>query len=306
MNQLTVFTPTYNRASTLPRLYESLLRQSADPASFEWLVIDDGSTDGTRALVQGWQDERRISIRYIYQPNGGMHVAHNTAFRNIDSELCVCIDSDDYLTDDAVEVMLDFWQRNGSPDLAGFIGLNVNARGRVVGPTFPYGLKELYIEQMRPLLHSDADKKKVFRTAIIKQYPEYPVFPGEKYVGLYYKYFCIGFDHKFLTLNHPLCVVRYRKDGSGYNMYRQYWDNPRGFAFYRLTEMQHTPSLWRRYKVCAHYVSSSIRARDRHFLRRSPRKALTLAAIPAGIVLYCVIRHNVRRGKSLNPNRIKS
>ena len=94
MIKLTVFTPAYNRAHTLPRTYESLVKQ--DCKNFIWLIVDDGSTDQTEALVRKWQTENSgFEIRYIYKPNGGMHTAHNTAYENIDTELNICIDSDD-------------------------------------------------------------------------------------------------------------------------------------------------------------------------------------------------------------------
>ena len=99
MATLTVFTPTFNRAYCLHLCYESLLRQTC--TDFEWLVVDDGSTDNTRALVNGWIQDGKISVRYIYKENGGMHTGYNTAYDNIDTELAVCIDSDDYMPDDA-------------------------------------------------------------------------------------------------------------------------------------------------------------------------------------------------------------
>lgn len=97
MKTLTIFTPAYNRAHTLGRTYASLLRQTCD--DFEWLIVDDGSKDSTQSLVEGWIQEGKISIRYIYQENQGMHGAHNTAYRNIYTELNTCIDSDDYMPD---------------------------------------------------------------------------------------------------------------------------------------------------------------------------------------------------------------
>ena len=83
MATLTVFTPAYNRAHTIGRTYESLCRQTCK--DFCWLIVDDGSTDGTQQLVEGWMAENKIPIRYIYQENQGMHGAHNTAYRNIDT-----------------------------------------------------------------------------------------------------------------------------------------------------------------------------------------------------------------------------
>ena len=102
MPLLTVFTPAYNRAHTLPRTYESLCRQ--DCKDFIWLIIDDGSTDNTSELVKEWMSkDNGFEIRYIYKENGGMHTAHNVAYEHIDTELNTCIDSDDKLAEGAAE-----------------------------------------------------------------------------------------------------------------------------------------------------------------------------------------------------------
>ena len=104
---LTVFTPAYNRAQTLPRTYESLKNQSCK--DFVWLIVDDGSTDQTKELAEKWQkEEKTFKIEYIYKKNGGMHTAHNVAYENIHTELNTCIDSDDKMAVEAVaKVMRD-------------------------------------------------------------------------------------------------------------------------------------------------------------------------------------------------------
>ena len=104
MALLTVFTPTYNRAHTLHRTYESLCNQ--DCKDFIWLIIDDGSTDHTDDLVKSLQQkDNGFEIQYIYKENGGMHTAHNTAYENIYTELNVCIDSDDKMAPGAVRMI---------------------------------------------------------------------------------------------------------------------------------------------------------------------------------------------------------
>ena len=294
---LTVFTPAYNRAHTITRTYESLCRQTSK--DFEWLVIDDGSTDNTRELVEKWIEEDKIPIRYIYQQNQGMHGAHNTAYKNIDTELNTCIDSDDYMPDDAVEKICSFWEKHGSDRYAGIIGLDVTERRKVIGTSFPAGLKETTLGDFY-LQGGSGDKKLVYRTSVIRQYPEYPLFEGERYVGLAYKYMLIDQDYKLLTLNEPLVVVEYQGDGSSVNMYRQYWNNPNGFAFFRKTEMMTTKSVKRRFMVCIHYVSSSFIAKNKHFIKESPRKLTTILAIPFGYLLYRYITHKVKKNAKMN------
>jgi glycosyltransferase involved in cell wall biosynthesis len=100
-------------------------------------VVDDGSSDNTRELVEHWISEGEISIRYIYQKNQGMHGAHNTAYRNISTELNTCIDSDDFMPDDAVEKILTFWRQHGNNQVAGIVGLDVTQDGKVIGTPFP-------------------------------------------------------------------------------------------------------------------------------------------------------------------------
>ena len=197
---LTIFTPAYNRAHTITRTYESLCRQTCK--DFKWLIIDDGSTDNTRRLVEKWIEENKIPIRYIYQQNQGMHGAHNTAYKNIDTELNTCIDSDDYMPDDAVEKICSFWKERGSDRYAGIIGLDVTENGKVIGSGFPEGLEETTLGDFY-LQGGSGDKKLVYRTDVIQKYPEYPLFEGERYVGLGYKYQLIDQDYSLLTLNEP-------------------------------------------------------------------------------------------------------
>lgn len=295
MYTLTVFTPAYNRAHTIGRTYESLCRQTCK--DFEWLVIDDGSSDDTRELVENWIEEAKIPIRYIYQQNQGMHGAHNTAYRNIFTELNTCIDSDDYMPDDAVEKIVGFWREHRSEKYAGIIGLDRAEGGGIIGTSFPdkmvaTTLQNFYANGGR------GDKKLVYRTEVIRNYPEYPIFEGEKYVGLAYKYTLIDRDYELLTLNEPLVIVDYQADGSSASMYRQYWRNPKGFAFFRRTEMVCAPTLRRRFISCIHYVSSCIIARNPKWLAESPKKLLTCCALPFGIILFSIIRYKVRRNAS--------
>ena len=290
MKTLTIFTPAYNRAHTLGRTYESLLRQTCD--DFEWLIVDDGSKDSTQELVERWMQEGKISIRYIYQENQGMHGAHNTAYRNIYTELNTCIDSDDYMPDDAVETIVNFWKTYGSDKHAGIIGLDCTENGNIIGTSFPNEVKETTLSGFYAN-GGKGDKKIVYRTDIIKQYPEYPIFKGEKYVGLSYKYALIDQDYTLLVINKPLVIVEYQIDGSSMNIYKQYWNNPKGFIFLRKVEMVTTSDLMRKFKICIHYVSSSLIAKDYSFISKSPCKLLTVLAIPLGFLLYEYIKYKV-------------
>ena len=289
MALLTIFTPTYNRAHTLPRIYRSLLEQ--DSRNFVWLIVDDGSTDGTEELVRGWQSvDNGFEIRYIHKENGGMHTAHNAAYRNIDTELNVCVDSDDDLAPGAVSAIEKKWDEVADLDYAGLIGLDADMEnGALIGSGFPARLTETTLCGYYSC-GGKGDKKLVYRTDVINRYPEYPVFPGEKYLALAYKYRLIDQDYKLAVLDRVLCRVEYQPDGSTNNMFRQYLRNPNGFAFWRKVCMQYPESKKRVFVDCIHYVSSSLIAKNKHFIKESPKKLLTVLAVPFGVLLTVYIK----------------
>ncbi len=283
MPTLTIFTPAYNRAHTLPRTYESLLHQ--DCKDFEWLIVDDGSQDNIGELVKQWQQrDNGFEIRYICKENGGMHTAHNTAYANIDTELNTCIDSDDCLAKGAVRRILQKWESVREKGYAGMIALDSDMQGNVIGKGFPEELEETTLMGYYAA-GGAGDKKLIYRTNVIKSYPDYPVFEGEKYVALAYKYRLIDQDYKLAVLSEVVCNVDYQPDGHSQGMWKEYVRSPRGFAFWRKTCMQYPESSKRLVVDCIHYVADSLIAGDRHFIRESPRRKLTWLCLPFGYIL---------------------
>lgn len=286
MKKLTVFTPTFNRAYCLEQCYKSLTQQTSK--DFVWLIIDDGSSDDTKELVDKWISENRIQIQYQWQENQGMHGAHNRAYELITTELNVCIDSDDYMPDDAVEKILSFWKKYGSDKISGIIGLDAYTNGEIIGSKLPIEMESTLFD-----LYSKhgvtGDKKLVYRTELTKKFC-YPIFGNEKYVGLAYKYYKIDESFKMLLMNDVICIVEYLPDGSSMNMLKQYRENPKGFAFYR-KELMKLPfaSLKFKFRQAVHYVSSSLLMKNRNFINHSPSKGLTVLALPFGFLLYLYI-----------------
>ena len=282
---LTIFTPAFNRAYTLNKCYESLKNQTVK--DFKWLIVDDGSTDNTKDLVNEWICEGILDITYKYQENQGMHGAHNTAYKLIDTELNVCIDSDDYMPNDAVEKIINFWENNEiDKDIAGFIGLDAYGDGSIIGDSFPETLRKTTLFEINNKYKIQGDKKIVYRSEVSKKYP-YPLYKDEKYVGLAYKYYKIDEDYKLLTMNEVLCIVEYMEDGSSLNMFSQYLKNPKGFAFYRIENMKNSrATLSFKFKENIHYVSSSLISKNKTFIKESPCKGLTILSLPFGYLLY--------------------
>ena len=291
MALLTIFTPAYNRAHTIKRTYESLLKQNNK--DFIWLIIDDGSTDCTKELAKEWMStDNGFEIQYVYKENGGMHTAHNIAYEHIDTVLNICIDSDDYLAEDAVNKIINKWEEVKDLDYAGIIGLDADLEGHIIGKGFSKDLSETTLSGYYAS-GGAGDKKLVYKTDIIKKYPPYPVFEGEKYVALAYKYRLIDQDYKLAVLNEILCNVDYQEDGSTATMYKQYVKNPKGFAFWRKVCMMYPESKKRLVIDAIHYCAECQLAREKHYILSSPTKILTFFCILPGFILKRTILHRL-------------
>lgn len=285
MKKITVFTTTYNRAYLLPQLYKSLSNQTNK--NFEWLVVDDGSTDNTEKLINSWINEGKLDIRYIFKKNGGMHSGHNVAYKNIHTELNICIDSDDYMPENSIDLILKFWAKNKNEKYAGVLGLDIYKDGSLVSnKKFPDDVKSGKYYQLRGKYGLSGDIKFVYRTEIIKKYPDYPEFPNEKFTPLGYKYLLVDQDYEMLFLNEALCVVEYMPDGSTKNIFKQYVNNPNGFLHERKIRMIKAYTFKERATNTIHYISTSLMLRNRNLISDSPNKFLTILLFPFGLGLY--------------------
>lgn len=290
---LTVFTPAFNRAHTISRTYESLCSQSSK--NFIWLIIDDGSTDNTAKLVEEWKKQNNgFEIRYIYKENGGMHTAHNTAYENIDTELNICIDSDDMIAEKAVEIITNTWERIRNKKYAGLIGLDASINGNILGPKFPHTGYETTLFDFEKK-YGNEDKKLVYRTDVMRQYPPYPEFEGEKLVPLSYKYLLCDQDYVLYALNEVLCYVEYQIDGSTNNMWKQRVNNAKGFAFYKNVRMRYPVSISMLIKDTIHYIASSIIGKNHSYLKESSQKLLTILLLPFGFVFSVLIKYKAKK-----------
>lgn len=179
MKTVTVFTPTYNRAYRLQKAYDSLVAQTCQ--DFEWLIIDDGSTDDTKSLVDSFIKEAKIQIRYVYQSNRGQYFAHNTALKHAQGELLAFLDSDDSLLPIAIERFIYYYnQIKNDDDYVGVAGLKVKSSGEIVGSSVDYNVLDLSIIDYRYKFHYKGDKSECFKLSMAKLYP-FPEFSG-KYV----------------------------------------------------------------------------------------------------------------------------
>lgn len=288
MVTLTVFTPTYNRAHTLARTYESLCRQTCK--DFEWLIVDDGSSDNTREIVEIWKAESKIPISYIYKENGGLYTGYNTAYANIETELNVCIDSDDYMPDDAVEMIVNTWnQRDKAKEYAGILGLDFNVVDKKpISGYFPSDIKEVFHYELYLSGIHKGDSKQVLRTDLCKQVAPMEGFPGEKNFNPYYMTLQVCDKFPLIVINENLCWVEYQTTGDSMSaaIWKQYRNSARSFAKYRRLEMSVKHNTWKnKFRAAIHYVSSCTLSKDSKWYANSPEKFITILACPWGLLL---------------------
>ena len=229
--KVTVFTPAYNRAYILPELYHSLRNQTC--FDFEWIIVDDGSADGTEALVGAWlQQQNAFAIRYYKQKNGGKHRAINCGAEKAAGELFFIVDSDDQLTADAVESLLRV--KNTLPDHEKFAGVAGNRgyhRGGVIGTTFDGDMLDCSAIERRKY-GIDGDKAEAFFTSVLKKYP-FPEYEGENFVTEAVVWDKMALDgYKLRYFNKIIYLCDYLEDGLTNQGLDLYYRNPQGYGHY--------------------------------------------------------------------------
>lgn len=296
MKTLTIITTTYNRAYCIGQVYESLKRQDCD--DFCWLVVDDGSTDNTREVIEGFIAEGKVEIEYIYQENKGMTGARNTAYNACHTELNTIIDSDDWLADGAVRRIIEFWNANKRDDLAGIIALDVNPAGEVIGTLLPKGVKEITVMEAFGRYKVKGDKKLIYRSDLSRLYP-YPEIPGENFFPPSYKFFQIDQTHKLLVLNEGICVVDYNDDSMSFDKIAQYRKCPKGFSFYYnlCMEVYKTPKMI--IKNCLLYIACMKLANEDNIILGSTRRITTILLYPFGYLFSIYLKKTKRKALSV-------
>ena len=224
---ITILTPTYNRASLLPRLFDSLLRQTNK--DFEWIVVDDGSTDDTREVVVNLKEKcgGAFPMGYVYKANGGKHMAINIGAERARGELLFIADSDDLLIDDALETVAKSWHDiSDDKSFAGIAGLDITMDTReVIGSGLPQEHIDCNAIDIRYRHHVTGDMKEVFRTEVLREFP-FPEFTGERFCPEQLVWFRMARRYRLRYINKPIYIADYQPDGITAGITRARMRNP--------------------------------------------------------------------------------
>lgn len=233
--KLTIFTPTYNRGYCLVNLYKSILRQKYN--DFEWLIIDDDSTDNTEQCVQKWIEEGKININFIKQQHGGKHRAINKAVEIAKGEYFFIVDSDDIITDNAIELIYSWIEKVDNEKIAGIAGTKISKSGETWGGNAKIGEKE-YIDVSnfeREKYNLLGDKAEIFKTQVLKKY-KFPEFENEYFVTEDVCYQEIAANgYKIRWYPHPIYICEYLEDGltnGGANDFDGHKNNFKGYCYW--------------------------------------------------------------------------
>lgn len=224
---ITVFTPTYNRASFLPDIFECLCKQTFH--GFEWIVVDDGSTDQTKEVMEQIVAEHHtFSIKYIYKANGGKHTAINIGAREADGELFFILDSDDRLPFDSLETVAKYYyQIQNNPNFGGVSGIDGFTNGDVLGSGLPSSIIDATTIDIRYKYKVKGDMAEVFRTEVMREYP-FPEISGEEFCPEALVWNRIAKKYKLRFFNKIIYLAEYQNDGLTANIVKMRMKSPVG------------------------------------------------------------------------------
>jgi glycosyltransferase involved in cell wall biosynthesis len=273
---ITIFTPTYNRAKQLHRLYESLLAQAS--YDFEWLIIDDGSTDDTSAVVQSF-DQAKFKITYYKQPNGGKHRAYNRALEMAGGEYFFCLDSDDWLARDAVKTLAE--QLSGPFTLA----YKEDETGKRLSSPFPDGVERVSLGRLGGEYHCGGEFTILFQTEFARKYP-FPVFEGENFVTESVVYDRMAAEEEAALLPCVITICEYQADGLSNRLNQIMKANPAGYCLYFMQRIDLQESAKERLIVSGKYHCFRIFAGKKRSEYCGKHSGIVAVAKPVGLLFW--------------------
>ena len=296
---LTIFIPTYNRKDTLGRALESIEAQT--DRDFEVVIIDDGSTDGTAALLQQWIERNPFPIRCFRQPNQGKHVAHNSAVAQARGELFMTLDSDDSLLPDAVAKIRRQWTAIPASEraaFAGVAGMCLNEDGTLSGEPYPEPVIDSDHLRIYERCRMNGERREALRVDVLREYP-YPCFEGERHVRPTLILRRMAHRYRLRFTNEVLQVNRHAAGGITDRRFQYRVRNPRGLRQYFLEEITlhdaHKP--WRKlFRHHARFVRYSLHSGIglAQQAREAKHRGMWLLALPEGVLSWVADRYRLR------------
>lgn len=276
---LTIFTPAYNRADKIRRVFSSLEEQMNSDC--EWLIIDDGSKDNTNEVVSKFIEESSMNIRYYKKENGGKHTAHNMAVDLAKGKYFMCLDSDDYLENNSIEALIYKIKQCGSQE--GIIAYKCDQNRALLSKTFPQEVSVPNIYALNQEYNCMGEFVFVFPTELLRK-NKFPVFAGEHFLTesvLYDKMNC-----RMYLLEKVIEVCEYQTDGLSNNLNEIMKKNPAGYCMYFMQRIDMQTTFRNRIITIGKYLCFCMFAGEKSSVYNGKYKRLLRISYPLGIVMW--------------------
>ena len=285
--ELTIITPTYNRAHTLRRLYLSLMNQINK--SFIWMVVDDGSNDTTEELIKSFVEESKIEIIYIKKENGGKASAINLALDYLSTPYCTCLDSDDWFSERAVDIALNILhEEDTNPKSCGVLAIRSNPDGSCMGGTeIPFQYKYITTSDLYNKIGFSSELICFYKADIVKQY-RFPVFKNEKFVPPSWFHYKLCDNYVFRTSWDCICFCEYIQDGLTKNKRKVIVKNPNGYTLIKKISLQHSRGVKRILKNAIMFDCGVILTGEKEWFSGAPHKGIVMLVFPLAVCVYFI------------------
>lgn len=293
----TVFTPTYNRGNNLKNIYEDLKKQSFK--DFEWLIVDDGSNDDTKYIVDSFKKENILDIKYVFKLNGGKHTAINMGVKYADGELFFIADSDDRIIKDGLEIMSKSWSSvKNKMKFCGIAGLFSYKNGEIVGTKFNENCNEICFTDIYKKYGVQGDKTVVFKTDVMKEFP-FPEKEGIKFIMEAVVWDEMSKKYKIKCVNKVIQIKEYLDDGLTKSSYSRRILNGIAYSNLLLINQNTYPinkytkdRIWNYIHLC----SNSLLIGKNYFkqINKISDKLLYILFYPRGLVAYLRMKKYVQ------------
>lgn len=279
---ISIFTPTYNRENLLNRLYQSLLSQT--DKNFEWIIVDDGSKDNTKTLVENWISENKITIKYLYQKNSGKHVAFNNGIDLASGQLYFCVDSDDFLPANAVEDIRKLYHHPLYDTTIGILALKSTTDGKLLSNNLPSNINLSTTYDLSLKHKCFGEKTLIYKTDLLKKH-RFPVIPNEKFIGECVLYDALDQFGLMLLFDKVITLCEYQEGGLSNSFFKNMLKNPIGYKIYHSQRINLATSFKERFNHAIRYNAFRFMSNDSLYNYNGPHRVLLTLTIPFGILL---------------------
>ena len=284
MEQVTIFTATFNREKLLSRLYNSLCSQTNK--NFIWLIVDDGSTDKTKEYIKEWINEKKIRIKYYYQENSGKMAAHNYGVKLCKTELFFCVDSDDFLPSTAIDKIINHWNnyipKKGINGILAFKGYH---NGKLLTSIKNDNIKLCTLSDGYNKYGLSGDTALIFKTCVLKRY-EFPIYENEKFIPEAYLYDLIDQTGKLILLREIVYFVEYQDDGYSTYIEKNLYKNPKGYFTFINQRLRFDKNKKNRFLDSSRYMALAIAHKKRKKISSAVYPLYAFLSFPIGLIIY--------------------